>query len=383
MPPPEVSIVTVAPHSVVVEDLLPGRVVPVRVAEVRPLVSGIVRQRLFTEGDTVTAGQALYRIDGTVFRADVMGASAVTERTRAALVTARREADRAQQLASNGALAEQAADNARSTLTLAQAELAVSEAQLARSRISLQYATVTAPIAGRIGLSRVTEGALVGTADPISMVTIQQLDHVYVDIRQPATRYEELRERFARGEIEQSDGLPVTLLSMRGEPYAVAGRLLSTDVNVDPTTSELTLRVLVENDALHLLPGMFVRARIPFGHERAAITVPQQAVLHDPALGDSVFVVADGDVVASRPVVTGRVVDGQTIVREGLVAGDRVIVEGLDRLGPDMPVRPSPWVPPPPRQPAGTTPSEVTPTAASPSAEAAPTTPPTAPATGG
>ncbi|WP_075097842.1 efflux RND transporter periplasmic adaptor subunit [Sandaracinus amylolyticus] len=342
-PPPEVSTVTVTPHAVVVEDLLPGRVVPVRVAEVRPLVSGIVRERLFTEGDTVAAGQPLYRVDPTVFRAEVAGASATTERQRAALATAEREAERASRLASMGALSEQALHNAQSTLDLARADLAVSEASLARSRISLRYATVTAPIAGRIGLSRVTEGALVGTADPLPMVTIQQLDEVYVDIRQPASRYEELRQRSARGELERSDGLPVRLLSMRGEPYEVEGRLLSTDVNVDLTTSELTLRVLVPNADLDLLPGMFVRARIPFGREPSAITVPQQAVLHDPALGESVLVVAEGDVVAVRSVRTGRVVDGHQIVREGLAAGDRVIVEGQDRLAPGMSVRPTPW----------------------------------------
>jgi membrane fusion protein, multidrug efflux system len=230
---------------------------------VRPLVSGIVRERLFTEGQTVTVGQPLYRIDPTVFRAEVAGAAATSERQRAALATATREAERARHLAQSGAIAGQAADTAESTLAVAQADLAVSEATLQRSRISLRYATVTAPIAGRIGISRVTEGALVGPADPTSMVTIQQVDEVYVDIQQPASRYEEIRASIARGDFQEDAALTVTLLSLRNEPYAAQGRLLFTDITVDPTTSQLTLRVLVPNADLALLPGMFVRARIP------------------------------------------------------------------------------------------------------------------------
>lgn len=346
-PPPDVSIVTITPHPLVLHDVLPGRVVPERVAEVRPLVSGIVRERLFTEGEVVKAGQPLYRIDPAVFSAEVASAAASTARQRANLAAAEREAQRAIQLEQSGAIPSQQADTARSTLDVARAELRVAEASLARSRISLRYTTVTAPIAGRIGLSRVTEGALVSSADPMSMVTIQQLEQVYVDIRQPSTRYEELRERLARGELESSEGLPVTLVSMRGQPYDMVGRLLATDINVEPTTNELTLRVLVPNAKLHLLPGMFVRARIPVGRETAAITVPQQAVLHNPALGDSVMVVAQGDVVAVRTVTTGRVVEGQQVIRQGLAAGERVIVEGQDRLGPGQAVHPTPWEVPP------------------------------------
>lgn len=345
-PPPDVSVVTVTAGPIVVEDVLPGRVVPLRVAEVRPLVSGIVRARLFTEGETVTAGQPLYRIDTTVFRAEVAGAAATAARQRAALSTAAREAARARDLVGNGAISGQSADNAESALALAQADLAVSETMLQRSRISLRYATVTAPISGRIGISRVSEGSLVGTADPMSMVTIQQVDEVYVDIQQPAARYEEVRASLARGDIEGGEALPVTLLSLRGEPYEAQGRLLFTDITVDPTTSQLTLRVLVPNADMRLLPGMFVRARIPFGRDPSAITVPQQAIQHDPSLGENVLVVDTGDVVAVRAVVTGRVVDGQQIVREGLVTGDRVIVEGHDRLAAGMPVHPDPWTPP-------------------------------------
>lgn len=346
-PPVEVSVVVVEPTSIVIEDLLPGRVVPLRVAEVRPQVGGIVRERLFREGDTVRAGQPLYRIDGSVFRAELAGASATAARQEAAVTLAVREAERARQLATSGAAPTQLADNAESTRALAEADLELSRASVRRSRLQLQYAVVTAPISGRIGISRVTEGALVGAADPTSLATIQQVDQVYVDIRQPSSRYEELREAFARGELLENASVPVTLVSLQGRPYEAEGRLLFTDISVDPSTSELTLRVLVPNAELRLLPGMFVRARLAFGSDPDALVVPQQAVRHDPSLGANLLVVEAGDVVAARTVRVGRVVRGQQVVLEGLAAGDRVIVEGLDMLAPGMHVTPTPWSLPP------------------------------------
>ncbi|MBN8612009.1 MAG: efflux RND transporter periplasmic adaptor subunit [Deltaproteobacteria bacterium] len=342
------STIVVEPSAIVIEDVLPGRVVPLRVAEVRPQVGGIVRERLFREGDAVTAGQPLYRIDSSVFRAELAGASASVARQEAAVSLAAREAERARQLASTGAGTTQGADNAESTRALAEADLALSRATVRRSRLQLQYSVVTAPIAGRIGISRVTEGALVGPMDPTSLATIQQIDEVYVDIRQPAARYEELREAFGRGDLLENEAVPVTLVSLQGRPYEAQGRLLFTDISVDPSTSELTLRVIVPNADTRLLPGMFVRARLAFGRDPDAIAVPQQAIRHDPSLGATVLIVDRGDVVAVRSVRVGRVVDGRQIVLEGLAAGDRVIVEGMDMLGPGMPVRPTPWTLPTP-----------------------------------
>lgn len=343
--PPEVSIVTVAPGAMVIEDVLPGRVAPVRMAEVRPLVSGIVLARLFEEGDTVEAGALLYRIDSSAFRAEVAGANAAATRQRAALALATRDAERTRRLAETGAAAENVAENAESARALAEADVLVSEAALRRSRLNVHYTNVVAPIAGRIGISRAHEGALVSPTDPTGLVTIQQIDEVYVDIRQPVDRWEELREAAERGEIERTEdgALPVTLLSLRGETYATEGRLLFTDINVDPSTTELTLRVLVQNPESRLLPGMMVRARIAFGRDPDAILIPQQAVRHDASLGESVLVVDGEGLIAVRSVETGRVVAGQQEIRSGLSAGDRVIVEGLDMLAPGMPVRPVPF----------------------------------------
>lgn len=342
-PPREVSIVTVAPTPVAIEDVLPGRVAPRRAAEVRPQVGGIVRARLFEEGDTVEAGQPLYRIDPSVFRAEVAGAQAAAERSRVALSFAASEAERMRVLAERGVSTAQSLEAAANARDMAQAELALSEATLRRNRLSLRYATVTAPIAGRIGISRVSEGALVAPADPSSLAVIQQVDEVYVDLKQPASRYDDLRNAFAEGALQPEAALPVTLYSLQGEPYEVQGRLLFTDISVDPSTSELTLRVLVPNADVRLLPGMFVRARIVFGRDPDALVVPQQAVRHDPSLGATVLVVDTGDVVAVRTVQVGRITNGMQLITEGLAAGDRVIVEGLDSLAAGMPVRPVPW----------------------------------------
>lgn len=339
----DVSTVVIEPVDLAIEDLLPGRVVPFRLAEVRPQVSGIVRARLFEEGDTVKEGQPLYRIDPSIFQAEVAGAQATTSRNRAALEFASREAERAQSLAASGAMASQQVEAAQNTRAIAEADLALSEARLRRNQLDLRYSTVTAPIAGRVGVSRVTEGALVSAVDASSLATIQQVEQVYVDIKQPATRYEELRRAFASGDLLENESVPVQLLSMQGQPYETVGRLLFTDISVDTRTSELTLRVLVPNPDLRLLPGMFVRARIAFGRNPKALVVPQQAVRHDPSLGESVLVVGPDDKIVARTVRVGRVVKGRQIVQEGLAPGDRVVVEGLDTLPPGTHVRAVPW----------------------------------------
>ena len=339
----DVSTVVIEPIDLAIEDLLPGRIVPLRLAEVRPQVSGIVRARLFEEGDTVKEGQPLYRIDPSIFQAEVAGAQATTSRNRAALDFATREAERAQSLAASGAMASQPVYRAQNTRAIGHADLALSEARLRSNQLDLRYSTVTAPIAGRIGVSRVTEGALVSGVDASSLSTIQQVEQVYVDIKQPAARYEELRNAFATGDLLENESVPVQLLSMQGQPYETVGRLLFTDISVDTRTSELTLRVLVPNPDLRLLPGMFVRARIAFGRNPKALVVPQQAVRHDPSLGESVLVVGADDKIVARTVRVGRVVKGRQIVQEGLAPGDLGVVEGLDTLPPGTHVRAVPW----------------------------------------
>lgn len=345
-PPANVSVVTVRTEALALADELPGRVVALRVAEVRPQVGGIVRRRTFTEGETVHAGQALYQIDPAPFRADVAGMSATLERSEAVLAQARLNAERTARLFESGATSQQTVDDTQAGLALATAELAQARAALSRSRLSLRFARVTAPIEGQIGISRITEGALVSPSDPMPMATIQQIDQVYVDIKQPAERAAEVRETLARGADADAASAEVTILSTQGTPYPDRGRVLFSDITVDPGTGELTIRALVPNASRTLLPGMYVRARVARGETPNAILVPQQAVQREPSGGAQVLVVDGQRKIVVRPVTTGRVVDGRYVILRGLAAGDTVVVEGYDRVQPGMVVNPMPFAPP-------------------------------------
>jgi len=342
-PPPEIPVVEVQYTKLTVTDRLPGRVTAIRTAEVRPQVGGILKKRLFEEGDMVKAGQALYQIEPDLFRAEVAAARAARDRAKANLALAESEANRATSVRGTGALSEREIDAAVAQAELAKADLAQAEAALARASLNLQYATVRAPIAGRIGISRVTEGALLTVNDPLPLATIHQIDDVHVDIKQPVARYEELRRAFDSGRIVREEGLPVELESPQGKKYEETGRLLFADIDVDASTSEVTLRVLVNNPKLTLLPGMFVRALITFGEDQNALLIPQQAVQRDASLGAQIFVVNDKDEIEVRPVTTGRVVDNQYLVLEGVEPGDRVVVEGHDKVRTGTKVVPTPW----------------------------------------
>ena len=361
--PVEVSVVTVHAEAAPVQDVLPGRVVALRTAELRAQVSGILRRRLFVEGEAVKEGQRLYQIDPSIYRVEVASAQATLQRRRAGLELAKREADRTQALLKGGAVTVQNAENAATEYALAQADLAQAEAALGRSELSLGYSSVTAPIAGRIGISRVSEGALVGPTDPTPLATIQQVAEVYVDVKQPMTRYEELLAAFSSGRLAKAESIPVAVLMPSGQAYEQQGKLLFTDISVDEGTGDITLRVLMPNPETRLLPGMFVRARLTFGVEAGALLVPQQAVQRNPSLGAFVLVVDAKDTVVVRQVIVGRVIDNRHVITTGLVDGDRVVVEGHDKLQPGSVVKPIAWTVP------------ATPTTAP------PTTPPTAPST--
>lgn len=326
-----------------ITDTLPARVVPVRESQVRPQVSGIVRERLFTEGDDVEAGQPLYRIDPDIFRADLDAARSQLARSEAALALARTEATRTEKLAERGISTGSALDSAQTQLALARAEVRASRAAVQRSRINLDYTDVVAPIAGRIGISRVTEGALVSAGDPQPMTLIQQIDTVYVDARQPLGRYQELKRMLATGELQAPETDEVALFAMDGEELPVTGRFLFTDATVDPVSNEVTLRITVDNEDLALLPNMFVRARVAAGIDDDAILIPQQAVRHSATFGANVMVIDAEDHVRVRPVSYGRVIDGRYLMTSGVEPGDRVIVEGQSSLRPDMPVQPTEW----------------------------------------
>lgn len=346
-PLPEVTFVEIQPEVITADDILPGRVSALRIAEVRPQVGGIIQKRLFEEGDLVDEGQPLYQIDPAPFRADVASARAVRDRAKANLELAEIRAKRMRSVTGTGAVSELDIESAETGLALAKAELAQAQAALDRAALNLRYATIRAPIAGRISISQITEGALVTMNDPQPLTRIQQIDQVFIDIKQPIARYEELRRAFEDGSILRDDALPVSLFSVSGEPYPEEGRLLFADISVDSSTNELTLRVLADNTEARLLPGMFVRARIAYGEQRNVILIPQQAVRREPSLGDHVMVIEEGDTVGVRAIQYGRVVNRRYVILSGLKPGERVIVEGHDRLTAGVKVSAKPFDLPP------------------------------------
>ncbi|MHC1653660.1 efflux RND transporter periplasmic adaptor subunit [Stenotrophomonas maltophilia] len=323
---PRVSVVTVGPQVVQRDDELPGRVAAVRTAQIRAQVGGIVQRRLFDQGAEVSAGQALFQIDPAAFRADVDSALAALQRSEAALGRSRVQSQRLHALAAAQAVSQQHRDDASAEYEQARAAVNETRAILARRQLDLRYATVSAPIAGRIDQALVTEGALVGVADAEPMAVVQQIDQVYVDVRQPAAQLESLQRSAGGGE------LPVTIIGAAGKPLSERGQLLFSGINVDARTGDVILRILVDNRQRQLLPGMYVRAKVPRGAPASALTVPQQAVLRSAGGQAYAWVIgADGKAVIRTLEVDGSV-NRQWLVRTGLKAGEKVVVEGQDRL---------------------------------------------------
>ncbi|HFF2826282.1 efflux RND transporter periplasmic adaptor subunit [Stenotrophomonas maltophilia] len=323
---PRVSVVTVGPQVVQRDDELPGRVSAVRTAQIRAQVGGIVQRRLFDQGAEVSAGQALFQIDPAAFRADVDSALAALQRSEAALGRSRVQSQRLHALAAAQAVSQQHRDDASAEYEQARAAVNEARAILARRQLDLRYATVSAPIAGRIDQALVTEGALVGAADAEPMAVVQQIDQVYVDVRQPAAQLEALQRSAGGGE------LPVTIIGAAGKPLSERGQLLFSGINVDARTGDVILRILVDNPQRQLLPGMYVRAKVPRGAPASALTVPQQAVLRSAGGQAYAWVIgANGKAVIRTLEVDGSV-DRQWLVRTGLKAGEKVVVEGQERL---------------------------------------------------
>ncbi|HEL4217787.1 efflux RND transporter periplasmic adaptor subunit [Stenotrophomonas maltophilia] len=323
---PRVSVVTVGPQVVQRDDELPGRVAAVRTAQIRAQVGGIVQRRLFEQGAEVRAGQALFQIDPAAFRADVDSALAALQRSEAALGRSRVQSQRLHALAAAQAVSQQHRDDASAEYEQARAAVNEARAILARRQLDLRYATVSAPIAGRIDQALVTEGALVGVADAEPMAVVQQIDQVYVDVRQPAAQLESLQRSAGGGE------LPVTIIGVAGKPLPERGQMLFSGINVDARTGDVILRILVDNPQRQLLPGMYVRAKVPRGAPASALTVPQQAVLRSAGGQAYAWVIGgDGKAVIRTLEVDGSV-DRQWLVRTGLKAGEKVVVEGQERL---------------------------------------------------
>ncbi|MEC9434392.1 MAG: efflux RND transporter periplasmic adaptor subunit [Pseudomonadota bacterium] len=343
-PPSPVAVIEVAPDAIPLINELPGRIAPTRIAEVRPRVSGILVERVFQQGSRVKAGDVLYRIDSDQFRVQVERAQAVLDQAEAQRTAAAQSAARQVQLRERNVVSAQAFDDANAELAVAEAGVAVAKAALAAAQLDLEHTDVRAPIDGRIGRARATEGALVTALGADSLATIQQLDPVYADFTQSAADLMALRRAHADGALVRSPSgdAQVRLLLDDGTEYAHKGKLLFSEATVDTTTGQVTLRGEFPNPDGDLLPGMYVRVLIEQGVQNDALAVPVQAVQRDMGGKPLVYVVADGRAQA-RPVRAGRVVGDRWVIDEGLEPGDQVIVEGFQKIGPGAPVAAEPW----------------------------------------
>ncbi|WP_338765717.1 efflux RND transporter periplasmic adaptor subunit [Massilia sp. METH4] len=352
-PPPTVSVITVSPAAVPVTDELPGRVEAFRVAQVRARTPGIVLKRVFEEGSDVKAGQVLFRIDPAEFQAGFASAEAAVQKAEANLAQANLREKRYKPLLAAQAVSQQEYDDAVTAQKQAAADLATAKAARQTAGLTLGYATVTAPISGRVGRALVTEGALVGQGEATPMALVQQLDPIYVTVTQSSTELQQLRQALASGRLKSvgKDEARVTLLLETGEEYSASGKLLFSDASVDESTGTVSLRAQFPNPKRALLPGMYVRARLEQGIAEAAITVPQQAIVRG-AEGSSVMIVGADNKVVAQPVKAEASTGDKWIVSEGLKGGERIIVEGFQKAKPGAPVAPQPWQPAPNGAPA-------------------------------
>lgn len=343
-PPTQVSFIALAPQSVQLTKELPARVAALRVAEVRARANGIVLKRLFVEGAEVRADQPLFTLDPAPYAATLRSAEAQAARARAVAGSAKTIADRYAKLIETNAISRQEYEDAVAQLATARADAAAADAAVDSARINLGYTTVRAPVAGRIGRALVTEGAYVQQTQATQLATIQQIAQVYVDMTWSSSEALSLKRALEAGELKagaQAASVAITLED--GRTYDQPGTLQFTDVSVDQTTGALGLRALVPNPRAELLPGMFVRARIDEGTSPNALLVPQRAVTRDNNGHALAFVVSSANTAEARPVVADRVVGDAWLVTQGLAPGDRVIVEGLQKIRPGAPVTPVPF----------------------------------------
>ncbi|PWC55699.1 hemolysin D [Azospirillum sp. TSH7] len=347
--PPEVSVLTIEPQRLTVTTELPGRTAAYRIAEIRPQVSGIVLKRLFREGSDVKAGDQLYQIDPATYQASLASAQADVQKAEANLQAARNKASRYGDLVKNSVVSKQDFDDVQASLKQNEAQVAAAKAAYNLASINLNYTKVFAPISGRIGKSAVTEGALVTANQATALATIQQFDPIYVDVTQTASQLMKLREDMATGRIRPAEPgkIPVTLFlnsnaSGDDTAYPAKGELQFSDVTVDAGTSSVQLRAVFPNPNKDLLPGLFVRARVEQGVAENAITVPQAAVARGPDGSARVWVVGADNKVNPRTIKTERAVGNVWLVSDGLVVGERVVVEGLQKVKPGAEVKPVP-----------------------------------------
>ncbi len=342
---PDVSIVTVKPQPRAIVRELPGRISPIRVADVRPRVSGIIVERLFRQGSEVKEGDPLYRIDPRPFEVEVQANQAALSKAQATYERAVQQARRIGYLAKERAAPEIENEKAIAAEKESAADVEARKADLARARLSLDYATIRAPIDGIVGAAQLSEGALVVQNDTVTLATIQQIDPIYADFTEPVSELIRLRRALEAGDLERiaPDAIKVRLVLDDGTLYPIAGKLLFSEAKVDANTGQVTLRGEFANPRRDLLPGMYVRVRIEQGIDSDAIAVPQQAVQRNGGGGSEVFVVKDDNSVVLQPVRIGSAQDGQWFVTEGLKAGDKVVVEGFQKFAPGDKVKPQAW----------------------------------------
>lgn len=348
MPPVEVGVVTATPGDVGLVTELPGRVEASRIAQVRARAAGILKQRLFKEGSDVKAGQPLFRIDPAPYAAASESARATLAKAQANLGQASAQVERYRPLVSANAISKQDFVNAEASEKQAQADVAVARAAVRTADINLGYASVSSPISGRIGRALVTEGALVGQGEATPLAVVQQIDPVYVNFTQSASDVFQLRRAMESGQFKRAgsaEAASVKLVMNDGSEYAQAGKLLFTDLSVDSTTGQVTLRAEVPNPKGELLPGLYLRVRLEQAQASNAITLPQQAVTRTQQ-GDSVSVVGEDGKVSQRSIKVSAAQNNRWVVLDGLKAGEKVMVDGfqkLQMLPPGTPVKPVPW----------------------------------------
>ena len=344
-PPAEVGVVTVAPRDIGLVTELPGRLEASRIAQVRARAAGILQKRLFKEGSDVKAGQPLFTIDAAPYRAIAASARASQARAEANAAQASALAERYQPLVEANAVSRQEYANAVAAQKQAEADVAVARANVQTASINLGYASVTSSISGRVGRALVTEGALVGLNEATPLAIVQQINPMYVNFTQSASEVLRLRKAMASGQFKQASGpeaASVRVVLEDGTEYEKSGRLLFSDLTVDSTTGQITLRAEVPNPTGQLLPGLYVRVRLEQAQATNAITLPQQAVTRT-SQGDTVMVVGDDGKVSTRPVKIGSARDNEWVVLDGLKAGEKVMVDGFQKLQPGATVKPVEW----------------------------------------
>ncbi|WP_354425600.1 efflux RND transporter periplasmic adaptor subunit [Mesorhizobium abyssinicae] len=336
---PLVSVMKLEKRTVTVWDELPARVSAFRTAEIRPQVNGLIVARLFEEGSDVARGQPLFQIDIASFAADVASAEAGLQKARAALQQTEADLERAQVLRRSESITDQKLDQTVSQHAQAEADLVQADAALKKARLSLGLATIKAPIDGQIGAATAEQGTLAEATNSMSLATIQQIGKVHLDIRQPASRLEHLRAMVRTGGLQQAGSIPIEILIGESDDDVIAAKALFSDISVDEGTGNVRLRAVADNPDRRLLPGMFVRARVPRGTYPDAVSVPQQTVVRNVLGVPSVYVVDGAGNAVAKPIQLGELVGGNYIVRKGLKAGERIVVEGQDKLVASGPVR--------------------------------------------